>query len=378
MPPTPIKVKLPTATQVKKKVDKARSRKHVEEKKKLSEPKEDEQMKVTHFVKDSAQLEVDRAMMMMFIPDGAPALMTVVEDPATTILNKDDKQNKPQYQRVSIIMASLRDHMPRIQHAYINQQYDVECWVWSVRCCSCMATRHHGAPFHGIEHWNGAFFETTSLARIGLTLLHTTGIIEVLVNFCFCPQHLDNFEQLLDLCLFPTTINRIETVVSFELLDDFHLHTLTSKKVAFDYYDALQQKTNPMLPHKAQNCYQVFLWVAQVHHHLATQRRAGQSHGIDWHLFHRPEKHTAVYCPACPEPSFNMEVEEIVNTPDDKKHKHTLFIVVDGCHSTQCLKKREDPDDIALNEGSAYFSAHHNFREYIKENTGEADPLTCS
>ncbi|ESK83544.1 hypothetical protein Moror_11304 [Moniliophthora roreri MCA 2997] len=152
-----------------------------------------------------------------------------------------------------------------------------------------------------------------------LTLMHTNGITDILVNFCFCSEHLDDFEQLLDLRLFPATVKRVETVFSFELLDEFHLHTLTNKKAVFDYYDALQHKTNLVLPQNAPNCYQLLIRVSHLHHHLAGKRRSGQSHGIDQYAPHRPENRTAVYCPACPEPNFNIDVQEIQNTPPEKR-----------------------------------------------------------
>ncbi|KAK7016791.1 hypothetical protein VNI00_018800 [Paramarasmius palmivorus] len=330
MPPTPVKVKLPTAAQIKKEGSTSRSRKRLEENQKLNRAREDEQLKITHFSKDSQQAETvvvplspskNRVIHLTDLPSSSSTrdnhhnndddvmLSATIEELVTPAPDEEQPARKVRYQGMSKIMAALRDRLPQIQRAYINE--------------------HH---------------------------------------------HLDDFEQLLQFSLFPATVDRIETVVSFQLLDDFYLHTLTSKKAAFDYFDALQRKTNPVLPHQAQ----VFLRVARIHRHLASKRRAGQSHGIDHHVPHRPAKRTSVYCPACPEPNFNVDVKEISDTPEEKKHVYTIFVAVDGCHSAQQLKKREDPDDVALNEGSAYFGSRHNFRQYIKENTGDKDPLTCS
>ncbi|KAK7027904.1 hypothetical protein VNI00_015120 [Paramarasmius palmivorus] len=436
MPSSPIKVKLPTPKQVKKEASTSRSKRRAEENKKLNKVQKEEHMKVTHYSKDSEHPDVvmvplspsKNRSICLPVPSSSSAAQdddNPIHDDITMDLheqlsnsNSDQIRKKVRFQGISQIMAALRTRMPQIQRAYINQQYDSritqactcssgqprlfrckDCWVWGVRCSQCMILRHQGAPFHAIEHWNGSFFEPASLADIGvrvylghggdpcpnshqsfkrLTILHTTGITEISVNFCFCSHHPSDFEQLLDLRLFPATADRVETVISFELLDDFHLHTLTSKKAAFDYYDSLQRKTSPVLPHKAKNYYHIFLRVVRIHRHLAAKRRAGQSHGIDQHVPHRPEKRTGVYCPACPEPGFNIKVEDIMNTPDDQRHKNTMYVAVDGCHSAQRLNKRDDPDDVALNEGSGYFSARHGFRQYIKDNTGDKDPLTCS
>lgn len=47
------------------------------------------------------------------------------------------------------------------------------------------------------------------------------------------------------------------------------------------------------------------------------------------------------------------------------RHKYTLFLSVDGNFRLQRKNKRDDPDDVALNKGNAYFANSSDFNEYL-------------
>ncbi len=46
-------------------------------------------------------------------------------------------------------------------------------------------------------------------------------------------------------------------------------------------------------------------------------------------------------------------------------HKYTLFLSVDGNFRLQRKNKKEDPDDVALNNGRAYFVKSEDFNDYL-------------
>uniref|UniRef100_A0A0W0G9D6 Uncharacterized protein n=1 Tax=Moniliophthora roreri TaxID=221103 RepID=A0A0W0G9D6_MONRR len=82
---------------------------------------------------------------------------------------------------------------------------------------------------------------------------------------------------------------------------------------------------------------------------------------------------------------------ECTNTIDDSSTQHErqednmkknqnqgMTAYINQNYNEQRLCKHDDPDDVALNEGSAYFPVCYNYQAYLKGNTGEADPLTCS
>ncbi|ESK91122.1 hypothetical protein Moror_9555 [Moniliophthora roreri MCA 2997] len=326
MPPKGFKVKAPTAAQVQKEDTRARSKKQAEDNKKLSTPVKEEKMKVTDYTKDTDSLEVEYTTLspskkrIVHLADILSSSSSALPIPPSDIIG-DHKEEKPLSGNECANGSTEGSYASN--PAYIalfnakNAGFGVcvapHAWFHDIM-------EHHSTVLKdGMERHGGDSCPNSKKTFKWLTLVHVNGIVDILVNFCLCSEHPDDFDQLLDLCLFPATIERVETVFSFELLDDFHLHTLTSKKAAFDYYDALQCKTNPLLPQNAPNLYQPFLHIARIHRHLAGKCRAGQSHDIDKYVPHRPEGRTAVYCPACPEPRFNVDILEIQNTPLEKR-----------------------------------------------------------
>jgi hypothetical protein len=80
--------------------------------------------------------------------------------------------------------------------------------------------------------------------------VHTNGFHRLAISFCAC-QSADGkatpqYRQLVTACLFPASVAQPESVFTFEMLDNWHQHALTSKKSAHDYHDALCRLTNPV------------------------------------------------------------------------------------------------------------------------------------
>ena len=48
------------------------------------------------------------------------------------------------------------------------------------------------------------------------------------------------------------------------------------------------------------------------------------------------------------------------------RHKYTLFISADGNFRLQRKHKKDDPDDVALNSGRAYFVESERYKAYLK------------
>jgi hypothetical protein len=76
-----------------------------------------------------------------------------------------------------------------------------------------------------------------------------SGIHHLSVQYCRCPGHKPNDEQLLDLGFFPATFKRPKTFFTFRALDDFRLDNLESKTSAYQYYAKLRRVTSPAFPH---------------------------------------------------------------------------------------------------------------------------------
>jgi hypothetical protein len=127
--------------------------------------------------------------------------------------------------------------------------------------------------------------------------------------------------------------------------------------------------------------------------HLSGLRRRGQAHDIDNVIKGRRKHSLAIPCPACPEVHVNVDLERLSKLKRTKRrfcgfrnynydlilhsrHKHTLFISADGNFRLQRKHKRDDPDDVALNDGRSYFVESTSFKSYLTL-VGEAPKEVC-
>ena len=147
----------------------------------------------------------------------------------------------------------------------------VMCFGSPLLCQTCMVCSHQYLPFHMIEQWNGRFFARTDLRSLGLvisahhdrlpcpnrgpsekgtciTVVDISGVHEVMFAYCHCIGCLDPWQQLFSLQLWPATLAEPNTIFTFALLDDYHHHSLASRKSAHDYWQVLCRKTSYGFP----------------------------------------------------------------------------------------------------------------------------------
>ncbi|KAJ7238317.1 hypothetical protein B0H12DRAFT_973132, partial [Mycena haematopus] len=266
-----------------------------------------------------------------------------------------------------------------------------DCFKSPMHCRKCIVEAHERTPFHRIETWNGKHFIRTSLHAAGMilqmcfksnfvdgacpniteksrkrqvmTLGDENGFHPVEVEYCSCidsgKTHVD---QVLAVKLIPCSFSIVQTVFTWKVMKQFHIHCLTSKKSAYDYVKALCKLTDNASYLQVKDRYREFQFAYRIWRFLALERRTGQAHEIDKLVPHRRGGSLTVRCPACPEVGFNIEAETINNADE---HKYTLFLSVDGNFKLQRKNKRDDPDDVALNDGAGYFVETEEYKRYV-------------
>ncbi|TFK61216.1 hypothetical protein BDN72DRAFT_778500 [Pluteus cervinus] len=275
-----------------------------------------------------------------------------------------------------------------------------DCFSPPLRCASCIVVDHVHNPLHRVERWNDKFFESTSLYFLDLvvhlghsnrqcphikdssvykmTVVHTTGIQPLSITFCNCPTSKPRFLQLLGAKLFPATVNTPETALTFAFLEDLHIHTLCSKKSVYDHHCAIQRLTNAAATHDVPDRCREITRSLRLWQILTKNRRSGQNHGIDEYLPSRRPGSLALRCFACPEVGFNIDQITLDSALKSDCHKYTLFLSLDGNFRLQRVNKRQDLDDVALNDGSAYFVRNDEYLDYTKEVQPSSDNSTCA
>ncbi|KAJ7682337.1 hypothetical protein DFH06DRAFT_1314555 [Mycena polygramma] len=299
-----------------------------------------------------------------------------------------------------------------------------ECFKPKISCRTCIIRKHVDTPFHRVERWNGKHFSDVSwgpderephelepdeqgpklvlhtcpnvdgaqrcpqvtdqyLQSQMTTVGHHNGFHTLEVQFCACTAQqgaklVPHFKQLLNVRLFPATYTSPKTVFTWTVMKEFHIHCLASKKSPYDYIKALYKLTDNAFAPDVADRYREFLFAFRLWRRHALVRRTGQAHGFDRFVPHRQAGSLTMRCPLCPEVGFNMSKETMEAALESEQHKFTLAVSVDGNFKLQRKNKRDDPDDVALNEGNAYFTETGEFKRYVSVVKPSPDLSTCS
>ena len=185
-------------------------------------------------------------------------------------------------------MAQFYKALPRLQESLLNNEYHTaigkpcqcgsedakfrcrSCTHVRLRCRHCILKDHRLSPWHHLEEWLGTHFGRISISQLGYRLylghygepcpqrseisagrkvvvVHTNGFHETFLEFCVCDGSPTHPLQLMNANLFPATLEKSETVFTFELLDTFQKLSLRSKINAYDYHQTLQEMTDSAL-----------------------------------------------------------------------------------------------------------------------------------
>ncbi|KAJ7068434.1 hypothetical protein C8F01DRAFT_1246940 [Mycena amicta] len=272
-----------------------------------------------------------------------------------------------------------------------------ECMDARLLCRECCSAAHGRQPLHHISEWNGFFFHRTTLKKMGLRIqfghggarcvrpvrghedfvvLHHNGVHEVAVDFCGCERREDDFKQLLRAHWFPVTTGRPQTCATFQCLDAFHTLSLQAKTTAYDFYAALELRTNG---HglKPPNRYPAFLRMMREYRHVILLKRRGRfghdgSRASDTGL-----GELAIRCPACPRPGVNLPSDWESAAPEDMC-LYILFIAMDACFRLKRRMVSSERRDPALGAGWAYMVETAPYREFLLTMTDQKEMSTCS
>jgi hypothetical protein len=94
-----------------------------------------------------------------------------------------------------------------------------------------------------------------------ITVVDVSGVHTIAFAYCYCPGRLEPLQQLLALRLWPATVKQPATVFTFAMLDDYHHHSLASRKSAQDYWEVLRRKTNNDFPEEVPVCHPFLIFL---------------------------------------------------------------------------------------------------------------------
>ncbi|KAJ7686283.1 hypothetical protein B0H17DRAFT_940549 [Mycena rosella] len=212
-----------------------------------------------------------------------------------------------------------------------------DCTQYRGACRACFVKDHKYNYFHWAEVWDAelGFYRRHDMSLIApplavghgsercdqvpedtpglpFTITHTNGVHRTLIHRC--GHKTDPVEPLMKSQLFPATFDKPATAYTFQVMQNFHIHNLESKQSAYDYCGSLMRLTDNAFA--AENV-STFIRGAHLWSVVTTDKRMGHLHGIGEVLTCRPEGHSVLLCPACPEPGFNMDPKMPLNLPEE-------------------------------------------------------------
>ncbi|KDR79699.1 hypothetical protein GALMADRAFT_63536 [Galerina marginata CBS 339.88] len=190
--------------------------------------------------------------------------------------------------------------------------------------------------------------DNSFISIVDITRIHH---LPVVACCCRAPDaELD--DDYVKLGLFPTSFQRIRTVFTIQVLNDFRLSNLECKTSAYQYYQKLRRLTCPAFPKAVINRYRKLRRLSRQYRNLKLWKIHGRT------PFETPDappwlKKLALFCAACPQPGINLPAEWR-SYPDYVIRRQ---FVLDGNFKAEHLNQKNEADDVQLTEADAFMTA---------------------
>ncbi|KAF8437114.1 hypothetical protein L210DRAFT_3505436 [Boletus edulis BED1] len=203
-----------------------------------------------------------------------------------------------------------------------------------------------------------------------LTIVDTTGIHYLTINYCRCPDSPPAYMQLFRNKLFPATLDQPWTAFTFHVLDDFIRDNLECGTSGSNYFSKLRCITSNIFPHLVPNRYRELLRVSRIWRLLKLLKWKGFGHRN-----RKPKQgELALFCPSCPQPGINC------NPTDEEvsSWKYTRTLVMDGNFKAEHMHDKRPEDQIWLMDGLAYMVGRSEYQSYLKATHHPLERSTCN
>jgi hypothetical protein len=145
-----------------------------------------------------------------------------------------------------------------------------DCYFNGLLCQECCVKDHTRHPFHSISQWNGKYFQSTSLQAIGFvlylghgglrcpandwledengggefTVVDMDGVYNHKMVWCGCTNAPQRWKQLLQMKLYPASVQFPRTAFTFQLLRYYNIDILECSATASSFMSKLRRLTN--------------------------------------------------------------------------------------------------------------------------------------
>ncbi|KAG6807422.1 hypothetical protein H0H92_007606, partial [Tricholoma furcatifolium] len=272
----------------------------------------------------------------------------------------------------------------------------LDCLSRRMICKSCLIDAHRDNPLHCIQHWNDEHFHRTTFADLNVRIqighggqscgapraahkdfvvIHTNGIHPMLVDFCGCNPHYEDYQQLLDIAWFPATPKAPRTCATYSVLRQFHTLNLQGQVTGFDFYRALGRLTDGTGLNKVYDRLDSFMTMVRQWRHLKMVKRSGRGHDPDG-ISGTREGELALPCRACPHPDINLPTDW-QQAPRSRSWLYELVLSQDANFRLKNRLRSSDEKDPSLVPGWAYFVSSDAYLKHLASSLDQDEISHC-
>ncbi|KIP01466.1 hypothetical protein PHLGIDRAFT_80565, partial [Phlebiopsis gigantea 11061_1 CR5-6] len=270
-----------------------------------------------------------------------------------------------------------------------------ECFGRDLVCQGCCLTRHAQLPLHRLERWTGTHFAKESLHSLGyslqlghsrgmhcitrhkrmITVFHVNGLHQVTVYFCGCDHSAERRQQLLRCEWYPATPLDPETCATFDLLRLFHIQNLQGNITAYDFYHALEMRTDGWQSSKLPDRRQTFMLIVREWRNLQALKRAGRCHDPAG-VAGTKEGELAIPCRACPHPGVNLP-DDWDTAPESEAYLYRQVVSIDCNFRVKSRYRKSNKPDVCLSPGWSYMVEHSKYEQHYTKYASQEEISNC-
>ncbi|KAH9031510.1 hypothetical protein EDB85DRAFT_1865757, partial [Lactarius pseudohatsudake] len=302
-----------------------------------------------------------------------------------------------------------------------------DCFPALVLCKVCCQKSHRQLPFHRVQKWTGKYFMPSWLREVGvslhlghsgdlcpiesmdcneeecqdgsydqddtaadpgfgnskagrrdkegnpiMTVVDRSGVHEIGVSWCRCPEAAEHDIQLMMAGLFPATFRNPKTAFTFWVLEEFHLDNLECKTTPSQFFSRLRRLTSNEFPNTVPDRYRELLRLSRQWRVLTSRKRFGFGYQADEEQ--KPGS-MAIFCALCAQPGINL--------PEDWKeyeNSKSLFMrgfIMDGNFQAEHMKMRNPENDVPLSDGTGFMVSQTAYESHLKSALTLKQRSTC-
>ncbi|VDB87204.1 unnamed protein product [Peniophora sp. CBMAI 1063] len=211
------------------------------------------------------------------------------------------------------------------------------------------------------------------------TVLHTTGLHRIRVDFCNCDlgKGTPRYVQLLRRGLWPSTVENPQSATTLQALDDFTRLSNLGRLTAYDYHRAASAKTDGAGLRELPDFLQQFMTAIHEYRHIMMFMRAGRGHEPKGIAGTGPGL-CVVRCPACPDKNMNLE-KGWSSRPQQWLYRGVYSLDANFRLSNR-LSRSTNKTDPYLNHGCAYMPPAQDYLDHLDQmdKVDIEEPSDCS